>query len=85
MNVSKLEQRILHALAQGATIRHHKNDEGRLIAVDCATREGWILSDCTLDLFLRLKRRRMIASRGGAPYRITRAGLDAVRAQLNTR
>jgi uncharacterized protein YjhX (UPF0386 family) len=85
MNVSKLEQRILHALAQGATIRHHRNEEGRLVAVDCATREGWILSDCTLDLFLRLKRRRLIASSGGAPYRITRAGLDAVRAQLNNR
>lgn len=85
MNVSKLEQRILHALAQGATIRHYKDDSGRITTVDCATREGWILTDCTLDLFLRLKRRRMIASNGGAPYRITRAGLDAVRAQLNNR
>ncbi|BCP53884.1 UPF0386 protein [Kaistia sp. 32K] len=85
MNVSKLEQRILHALAQGATIRHHRNEQGRIVAVDCATREGWILSDCTVELFQRLKRRRLIASRGSAPYRITRAGLDAVRAQLNNR
>ncbi|MBN9058921.1 MULTISPECIES: YjhX family toxin [Kaistia] len=85
MNVSKVEQRILHALAQGGVIRHHKDDSGRIIAADCATRDGWILTDCSLDLFLRLKRRRLIASQNGAPYRITRAGLDAVRAQLDNR
>ena len=49
------------------------------------TRDGHRLFDCNLILFARLKRRRLIASRGGAPYRITREGLSAVRAQLNQR
>jgi uncharacterized protein YjhX (UPF0386 family) len=85
MNVSKVEQRVLHALAQGGVIRHRKDDSGRIFAADCTTRDGWILTDCSLDLFRRLKRRRMIASQNGAPYRITRMGLDAVRAQLDNR
>ncbi|MCX5494128.1 YjhX family toxin [Kaistia dalseonensis] len=85
MNVSKYEQRILHALAQGGMIRHHRNETGHIAEVECLTRDGWRLTDCTLDLFGRLKRRRLIASRGGAPYRITRLGLEAVRAQLDNR
>ena len=85
MNVSKAEQRVLHALARGGVIRHRKDDSGRIIAADCTTRDGWILADCSLDLFRRLKRRRMVASQDGAPYRITRMGLDAVRAQLDNR
>ena len=85
MNVSKAEQRVLHALAQGGVIRHRKDESSRIIAVDCTTRDGWILADCSLDLFRRLKRRRMVASQNGAPYRITRMGLDAVRAQLDNR
>ena len=85
MNVSKAEQRVLHALAQGGVIRHRKDESGRIIAVDCTTRDGWVLADCSLTLFQRLKQRRMIASQNGAPYRITRMGLDAVRAQLDNR
>lgn len=85
MNVSKPEQRVLHALAQGGLIRHHKDESGRIIAVNCTTRDGWVLADCSLALFQRLKQRRLIASQNSAPYRITRTGLDAVRAQLNNR
>jgi len=83
VNISKHEQRTLHALAKGGRIDHHKNDRGDIVAVDCLTREGWRLSDCTLALFARLRRRRFIASREGGPYRITREGLAAVRAQLD--
>ena len=85
MNISKHEQRTLHALAQGGRINHHKDDRGDIIAVDCITRDGWKLSDCTLGVFRRLKRRRFIRSESGAPYRITRDGLAAVRAQLDNR
>lgn len=85
MNVSRHEQRVLHALAQGGAIHHIKSDRGDIIAVDCITRDGWRLTDCTLPVFARLKRRRLIASRGGGPYRITREGLAAVRAQLDNR
>lgn len=85
MNISKCEQRTLHALAQGSTIRVEKDEKGKIGAVICVTREGWILADCTLPTFRRLKRRRLIASRDGGPYRITRDGLHAVRAQLDNR
>lgn len=85
MNISKREQRVLHALAQGGLIRHLKDDTRAIIAADCITRDGWALTDCTLELFQRLRRRGFIASSGGGPYRITRLGLEAVRAQLDNR
>lgn len=85
MNISKKEQRTLHALAQGGHIQHFKNACGDVVEVDCLNRDGWRLDDCTLALFRRLKRRGFIASSGGGPYRITREGLVAVRAQLDNR
>lgn len=85
MNISKQEQRTLHALAQGGLIRHIRNDDGDIVEVECLNRDGWLLADCTLALFRRLKRRGFIMSRESEPYRITRAGLLAVRAQLDNR
>ena len=86
MNVSKYEQRVLHALAQGGCIKHRRcADSGRILAADCFTRDGFALADCTIGLFRRLKRRGLIASREGAPYRISRLGLYAVRAQHDNR
>lgn len=85
MNISKAEQRVLHALAQGGAIRHRRDEQGRLVEVLCFTREGFVLANMDLALFHRLRRRGLIASRGGAPYRITQAGLRAVRAQLDNR
>jgi uncharacterized protein len=38
-----------------------------------------------MGVFNRLKRRRLVASQGGQPYRITRFGLAAVRPQLDQR
>jgi uncharacterized protein YjhX (UPF0386 family) len=85
VNISKHEQRTLHALAQGGRINHYKDDHGDIIYVDCITRDGWRLEDCSLHVFRKLRRRRLIRSVGGGPYRVTREGLEAVRAQLDNR
>ena len=85
MNISKPEQRTLHALAQGGRIIHHKDAKGDIVEVDCINRDGWRLADCTLPLFRKLKRRGFIRSREGGPYRITTDGLKAVRPQLDNR
>lgn len=85
MNISKHEQRTLHALAQGGRIYPMKDDRGDIVSVDCITRDGWKLTDCTLGVFRRLRRRRFIRSRSGGPYHVTRDGLAAVRAQPDNR
>jgi uncharacterized protein YjhX (UPF0386 family) len=84
MNISKTEQRVLHALAQGGLIRHERCGD-RITLAECFTRDGHLLADCSLGIFNRLRQRGLIASSGGQPYRITRRGLGAVRAQLDNR
>lgn len=85
MNISKYEQRVLHALAQGGAIHHRRDTDGRIVDAVCFTREGHVLADGTLALFRKLKRRKLIYSSGGRPYRISRLGLEAVRSQLDNR
>lgn len=85
MNISKPEQRTLHALARGGAVLVEKDEKGDVVAVNCATREGWTLADCTVAVFRKLKKRRLIASERGGPYRITREGRLAVRAQPDNR
>lgn len=85
MNISKPEQRTLHVLARGGAILVEKCEAGKIIAVNCVSREGWTLADCTLGVFQRLKRRRLIASSGGKPYAITLLGRRSVRSQLDNR
>ena len=84
MNISRNEQRVLHALAQGGAIRYSR-DGDRITAATCFTREGHALAEFDLALFARLRRRGLVASRAGQPYRISPAGLRAVRAQLDNR
>lgn len=83
MNISRSEQRVLHVLAKGGAIHHLRGDNGKIAEVTCFTREGHVLSDCTLALFQRLRRRGLIVSSGGQPYRISMLGRRSVRAQLD--
>ena len=85
MNISKGEQRVLHALAQGGAILIERDGRRRIIDCTCVNREGWTLAGFDTSLFKKLKRRRFIRSVGGGPYRISREGLFAVRAQLDNR
>ena len=80
MNISKPEQRTLHALAQGGHILLVRDERDAPIDANCLTRETWRLA-----VFKRLKKRRLIMSRGGGPYRITREGLLCLRAQADNR
>lgn len=85
LNISKPQQRVLHALAQGGRIQHHRDGDGRLQRIDCLTRDGFRLELCDMSLFRALRRRRWIASHAGGPYGITREGLAAVRSQGDNR
>lgn len=85
MNISKAEQRTLDALARGGAVLVEKDARGKIVAAHCVTREGWTLEDCSLAVFQRLRKRRLVASEGGAPYRITYEGRMSVRAQPDNR
>lgn len=85
MNISKHEQRVLHELALGGEIKFLRAGNGKVTSVQCFTRDGFVYSACTLDVFLRLKEKRFVKSRRGGPYRITKLGTTSVRAQMNQR
>jgi len=85
LNISKMEQRALHALAQGGCILLERNAARKIIKTTCFNREGWVLSGFSISLFRKLKRRKLITSRRNGPYRISHHGLMCVRAQLDNR
>jgi len=83
MNISRNEQRALHVLALGGHILHERDKGPKITAVLCVTREGMILADCDLTVFNRLRSKRLIESRSGSPYRLSKLGRASVRAQLD--
>lgn len=58
---------------------------GKITEILCYNRDGFVLSDCTRDVFIKLKSKRLIASANGQPYSITLKGLRAVRPQPDNR
>ena len=83
MNISRLEQRVLHVLALGGRILHDRGNGPKVISVTCFTRDGMVLSDCDLTVFNRLRKKRLIESLSGSSYRISKRGRVSVRAQLD--
>ena len=85
MDISRDEQRVLHALAQGGRIALLRNDAGKVTGLEFFNRDGWLMSNCNLTLFRKLKAKKAIKSSGGQPYRITRRGLELVRSEFDNR
>ena len=42
MDISREEQRVLHALAQGGAIHATKSPSGKVLTVECLNRDGWL-------------------------------------------
>ncbi|MGO8477505.1 YjhX family toxin, partial [Rhizobium ruizarguesonis] len=55
MDISRTEQRILHLMAQCGRIEITRDDDRKIEAVSCFTRDGWLYPGVDLDLFRRLK------------------------------
>jgi uncharacterized protein len=85
MDISRNEQRVLHALAQGGHLFPIKDARGRIIGVELYNRDGWRAPDLPLLLFRKLKHKKAIASQESQPYRITRRGLELVRSEFDNR
>ncbi len=85
MDISRDEQRVLHALAQGGFITLIKDERGSIVEYQFFNRDGWRASGLTPLLFRKLKARKAIKSQGGRPYRITKRGLELVRSQYDNR
>ena len=85
MDISRDEQRVLHALAQGGRIALLKDNAGKVTGLEFFNRDGWLLNNCSLVLFKKLKAKKAIRSQGGQPYRITKRGLELVRSEFDNR
>ncbi|TGS15256.1 hypothetical protein EN852_013080 [Mesorhizobium sp. M2E.F.Ca.ET.209.01.1.1] len=48
-------------------------------------RDGWRYPGFDLELFRKLRRKKAVSSTAGCPYRITRRGLQLVRAEFDNR
>jgi uncharacterized protein YjhX (UPF0386 family) len=74
MDISRDEQRVLHTLAQGGNIHALKDTKGKIIAIECYNRDGWLMNHCNMFLFRKLRNKKAIASSEDAPTRSPAAG-----------
>ncbi|MCS6762356.1 MAG: YjhX family toxin [Candidatus Devosia symbiotica] len=85
MDISRDEQRVLHTLAQGGHIALTRNDNGKTTGLQLFNRNGWLMKNCSMLLFKKLKAKKAIKSSDDQPYRITRRGPELVRVEYDNR
>lgn len=65
-------------LSMGGRILVEKNASRKTVSADFVNRDGWFLDGYGVKEFEELRRKRLIVSNSGAPYRIARAGVEAL-------
>ncbi|WP_439633471.1 YjhX family toxin [Glycocaulis sp.] len=75
MNVSKQERKALELLSLGGKISVEKDDRSRVVGASFITREGWFLDGVGLSEFQSLRAKRLVSSRKGEDYSISREGI----------
>lgn len=78
MNISRNERKALEMLSFGGRVMVEKDDGKRLVSADFISRDGWFLDGFGVNEFENLRRKKLIASRNGGPYTITKAGVAAL-------
>ncbi|AGT10930.1 YjhX family toxin [Paracoccus aminophilus] len=78
MNISKIERRALEMLSFGGRIIVEKAGRTTLVEVSFVSREGWFLDGIGEKEFRALRSKKLILSRNGGDYRITRKGIEAL-------
>ena len=75
MNISTKERKALEVLSFGGTIILEKDSSNRPLEASFVTREGWSLEGAGLAEFKVLKAKRLVVSRNGGNYTISREGV----------
>ena len=78
MNISRNERKALEMPSFGGRVVVEKDAGKRLVSADFISRDGWFLDGFGVTEFENLRRKKLIASRNGGPYTITRTGVAAL-------